>query len=114
MDDLLQQQQMSPKPSLPVNGHDLMQHLNLKPGPILRDLLSAVEDAWYDDPNLSREDALNIARATLEKGTSPKEPDILDKKIYNPETKNQILVRTALKYPDNHPAKIAAMKLLKK
>jgi nicotinamide mononucleotide adenylyltransferase len=32
----------------------------------------------------------------------------LDKKVRNPETGNDILIRTALKYPENHPARKAA------
>ncbi len=53
----------------------------------------------------------------------PKEPDnvpgkkssnILGKKIRNPETDNDILVKTALGYEKNHPARKAAEKLVSK
>jgi poly(A) polymerase len=49
------------KPKLPVNGNDLMQ-LGIKPGPIFTDILKQITDAWYDNPKLSREEALGIAR----------------------------------------------------
>jgi hypothetical protein len=39
--------------------------------------------------------------------------DVLNKKIENPETGNDILVKSALKYDDDHPAKKAAIKVIK-
>ena len=39
-------------------------------------------------------------------------PEILNAKIKNPETKNDILVKTALKYDDSHPVKKAAVKFI--
>lgn len=50
------------KPKLPINGNDLMKELGLKPGRIFSDIMKAVTDAWFENPKLSREDALNIAR----------------------------------------------------
>lgn len=49
------------KPSLPINGHDLIQ-LGIPPGPQIGKILSAVTDAWYENPNITREDAIRIAK----------------------------------------------------
>jgi nicotinamide mononucleotide adenylyltransferase len=38
---------------------------------------------------------------------------VLNKKVRNPETKRDILVKTALKYDKTHPARKAAMKMIK-
>jgi putative nucleotidyltransferase with HDIG domain len=105
------------KPTLPINGHDIMQHLNIKPGPIMKKLLSAVEDAWFDDPSLTKNAALDIVKRThdsLQDEPSKQAIDILNKKMINPKTKNKILVKTALGYEDDHPAKKLAMKLIDK
>lgn len=42
------------------------------------------------------------------------DPAILNQTIRNPETQNQILVRSALKYPENHPAYRAARQMVDK
>jgi len=48
-------------PKLPVNGGDVMKHVGLnKGGPIVGKLLALVQDAWDDNPKLSRDDALNL------------------------------------------------------
>lgn len=47
------------KPQLPINGQDLIQ-LGLKPGPIFTQILSKITDAWFENPNITREDALKI------------------------------------------------------
>jgi putative nucleotidyltransferase with HDIG domain len=104
------------KPTLPINGNDIMKTLGIKPGPIVKNLLQAVEDAWYADPTLSANDALGVAKMAYEKatGSQTSDTDVMNQKIKNPETDNDILIKTALKYPDDHPAKIAAMKIIKK
>ena len=95
---------------LPINGNDIMKTLNIKPGPAIKDLLAKVQDAVYENPNLSREEALAvIQRAHKRSGLK----DILKQKIDNPKTSNKIYVKTALSYPDTHPAKQTAIKLLK-
>jgi len=45
---------------LPLDGNDIKQILGVKEGPIVGQAKKAVEDAWYDNPNLSREDAEKI------------------------------------------------------
>jgi poly(A) polymerase len=52
------------KPVLPINGEDL-KALGLKPGKAFSTILSAVADAWYDNPNVTREEALAIAQRMM-------------------------------------------------
>lgn len=47
------------RPKLPINGHDLI-NIGLKPSTFFKEVLSAVEDAWFEDPNLTREQAMRI------------------------------------------------------
>lgn len=49
------------KPNLPINGNDLMA-LGLKPGPVFTQILGAVTDAWYANPNITKEEGLTIAK----------------------------------------------------
>lgn len=44
---------------LPINGDDLIK-LGLKPSPLFKTILDAIKDAWYENPNLTKEDALKI------------------------------------------------------
>lgn len=53
---------MNPKKDLPINGNDIMKSLNIKPGPMIKVLLAAVEDATFENPHLSKNDALNIVK----------------------------------------------------
>lgn len=117
------------KPKLPVNGHDIMKALNLKPGPEIKNILSAIEDVWYERPELTAADAMKVAKFVHQKGRAPisgktaeptkgGSPNIQGTRIQNPLTKNNILIKTALKYPHNHPVRRAAeekiRRLLKK
>jgi putative nucleotidyltransferase with HDIG domain len=45
---------------LPLNGNDILQILGVKSGPIVGKAKKAVEDAWYENPDLTREDATKI------------------------------------------------------
>jgi poly(A) polymerase len=105
----------SEKSQLPINGNDIMKTLGIKPGPVVRDLLAAVQDAWFGDPSISPEEAMGIVRKEYERltGSVESDTDVLNKKIKNPETGNDILVKSALKYDDDHPAKKAAIKVIK-
>jgi tRNA nucleotidyltransferase/poly(A) polymerase len=51
----------STKPTLPINGNDLIA-MGLKPGEIFSKIMSAVTDAWYENPNISKEEAVGIAK----------------------------------------------------
>lgn len=52
------------RPNLPINGEDLI-HMNVPKGPIFTKILSAVTDAWYENPNITREEALAIAQGMI-------------------------------------------------
>jgi poly(A) polymerase len=52
----------SGKPKLPITGEDL-KALGLKPGPIYSKIFSEITEKWYDNPNLSKEEALQIAKS---------------------------------------------------
>lgn len=52
---------------LPVNGIDLMREFDLKPGKQLGDLLKVVEDAVMENPQLTKQQALDIVKRELEK-----------------------------------------------
>ena len=45
---------------LPINGDDLLA-MGWKQGPIFRKVFDAIQDAWYENPNITREEALQIA-----------------------------------------------------
>jgi putative nucleotidyltransferase with HDIG domain len=49
------------KPKLPITGLDL-QKLGLTPGPVYSKIMTAVTDAWFENPNVSAEEALEIAK----------------------------------------------------
>lgn len=51
------------KPSLPINGYDVMKALGIGPGPAIKDALAKVEDAWYENPNLTKDEALALIQA---------------------------------------------------
>jgi hypothetical protein len=53
---------INPKKDLPVNGNDIMKALNIKPGPMIKVLLAAVEDATFENPHLTKDDALKIVK----------------------------------------------------
>lgn len=96
------------KPTLPINGNDLMQAFNLTPGPQIKHLLAAVQDAWYENPQMSREDAFQVAKTAHADVQSQAQAgfseDIMNRRVRNPETGNDILIRTALEYDKSHPA----------
>jgi len=49
------------KPKMPISGNDLIAS-GLKPGPLFKEIMAAVLDAWYANPKLSRNESLEIAR----------------------------------------------------
>lgn len=52
------------KPTLPINGEDLI-HMRIPKGPMFSKILAAVTDAWYENPNITREEALAIAQGMI-------------------------------------------------
>lgn len=49
------------KPNLPINGNDLLA-MGVKKGPLVGKILSAITDAWFENPNITREQAIEIAK----------------------------------------------------
>lgn len=49
------------KPTLPLNGNDLIT-LGVPEGKLIGIAMMAIKDAWFENPNLSREAAVEIAR----------------------------------------------------
>jgi hypothetical protein len=54
-------------PTRLVNGHDLTSALGVPPGPLVGELLAAVAESQATGEIHTREDALQLARALLEK-----------------------------------------------
>jgi len=52
------------KPQLPISGKDLID-LGLTPSPLFGTLLGKVEEAWYENPELNKEEALKIVEENL-------------------------------------------------
>jgi hypothetical protein len=51
------------KPKLPINGDDLIK-IGFKRGKAIGVALAAVEDAYYENPNLTYDEAIEIAKRT--------------------------------------------------
>jgi poly(A) polymerase len=101
------------KPKLPINGNDIMTTLGIKPGPEIKKYLDAVMNAWYKDPNITKEKAMKLVKAAHASQLQKTFGSMLNKTVKNPETGNDILIKTALKYDKNHPARQLAMKILR-
>lgn len=106
----------SQKSQLPINGNDIIKTLGIKPGPIIKKLLIAVQDEWFGNPNISSSDAMQVVKKEYEKlsGSITSDTDALNQKIRNPETGNDILVKSALKYDDDTEVKKLAIQKIKK
>jgi poly(A) polymerase len=53
------------KVKLPIHGGNVMEILNMGPGPRVGEVLKAVEEAWYENPELTREEALDIVKSFI-------------------------------------------------
>jgi tRNA nucleotidyltransferase (CCA-adding enzyme) len=53
------------KPKLPINGDDLIKIFNLKPSKIFGEILKVIEEEYYENPELTLEEALEIVRNML-------------------------------------------------
>ena len=56
---------ISTQPKLPINGNDLMKEFGLKPGPEFKRLLGLITDEWFENPNLSKEESLEIVKKNI-------------------------------------------------
>ena len=50
---------------IPIDGNDVMTHLNIRRGPLVKVMLDAVKDAWFENPAISRQQALDLIEKTL-------------------------------------------------
>jgi poly(A) polymerase len=67
---LLEAYYVRPQQALPariVNGHQLMKALKLRPGPLIGELLEAIQDAQAEGKVSTRDEALAFARTELER-----------------------------------------------
>ena len=66
--DRLKQLENEPtKPKLPINGNDVMRILKIKPGPMIKELLKMVEDAYFENPALTKNQATAIIKRAYDK-----------------------------------------------
>lgn len=49
-------------PKLPISGKDLID-MGIKPGPIFSKILDAITEKWYENPDITKEQALHIAKS---------------------------------------------------
>ena len=54
------------KPSLPISGKDIIA-MGIPPGKKIGELLSIITDAWFENPNLTKETAINIIKQYISK-----------------------------------------------
>lgn len=59
------------KPNLPINGTDLID-MGIKPGPVFTKILEKVLEKWYENPNISKEQALKLAKSIANNPPNPK------------------------------------------
>ena len=52
------------KPKLPISGTDLKE-MGIKPGPIYGKIMNSITEKWYENPTLSREQAMHIVKSIL-------------------------------------------------
>jgi len=50
--------------NLPINGSDLI-GLGVKPSPFMGELLDVIQDAWYENPDLTKDEALELINKYL-------------------------------------------------
>jgi len=55
------------KPQLPISGMDVQKILKIKPGKYIGKMLSIVKDAWFENPKMSRAEALELVMNAFKK-----------------------------------------------
>lgn len=50
---------------LPINGNDIQQYFSIKPSPTIGILLEAVKDAYFENPNMTKDEAFEIVENKL-------------------------------------------------
>lgn len=56
---------VSSKIPIPISGFDVMQLTGVKPGPIVKVLLDVVKDAWFGNPDITKQEALDLVLKTF-------------------------------------------------
>ena len=51
---------------LPISGNDIMKEFNLKGGPIIGKILERLKDAYFDNPNITKEECFKLAQEQIE------------------------------------------------
>lgn len=51
---------------LPINGKDIMKELNIKGGPIIGVILNVLKEKYLENPNITKEECLKIAKTKIE------------------------------------------------
>ncbi len=64
--ELDKKQESGKKIVLPIDGHMVMKEFKIKPGPILGVIIKKIREKVIENPSLSREDALAIAKKCLQ------------------------------------------------
>lgn len=60
----LEDKVVSTNVKLPINGNDLID-MGLKQGPIFKEIMGLVQDAWYENTDLTRDEAMEIVNQYL-------------------------------------------------
>ncbi len=50
---------------IPIDGNDVMKALEIKPGPLVKTMLAVVADAWFENPDISKKEALGLVKKTF-------------------------------------------------
>jgi poly(A) polymerase len=106
--------------ALPVNGHDIMACLHIAPGPLLAMLLEVIKDAYFEDPGIDRDAALDLANRVVtelrERAQVQDEstPATHASPVRHLARDGERLLRTALTFDEEHPARRAAERCMKK
>jgi len=56
---------VSTKIPIPINGFDVMAELGIRPGPLVKTMLDVVKDAWLEEPDITKQEALKLIRDTF-------------------------------------------------
>lgn len=51
---------------LPINGDDIIK-MGVKPSKTFKEILNTVQEAWYENPNITKDDAIEIVKTFLQK-----------------------------------------------
>jgi poly(A) polymerase len=61
LENLKLDKSISGKPKLPINGNDL-RSIGILPGPIYSKIFSEITELWLDNPDITREEAISVAK----------------------------------------------------